>query len=90
MVWQYFATFFTFWNVSAVWVFATSLPALTVLTHDHGPTALGLIDYVGIGGWVIGLLMEIVADHQKETWRARPENRAKRTWITEGLWCVQN
>jgi steroid 5-alpha reductase family enzyme len=85
---KYFSTFFTFWNVSAVWVFATSLPALTVLTTDRGPAALGPVDYVGIAGWVVGFLFEVTADYQKETWRARPENREKKTWITEGLWSV--
>ena len=60
---KYFSTFFTFWNVSAVWVFATSLPALTVLTTDRGPAALGPVDYVGIAGWVVGFLFEVTADY---------------------------
>jgi steroid 5-alpha reductase family enzyme len=85
---KYFATFFTFWNVSAVWVFFTLLPALVVLTNDQGPSTLGAVDYVGIGGWVVGFVFEVTADAQKEAWRARPENRDKKTWITEGLWSV--
>ena len=83
---KYFSTFFTFWNVSAVWVFFTLLPALIVLTDDRGPATLGVVDYVGIGGWVVGFIFEVTADAQKEAWRARPENREKKTWITEGIW----
>ena len=67
-------------------VFLTSLAATTVLAHDYGPTELGTVDYVGAVGWFVGMLFEVVADHQKETWRARPENKDKQTWITEGLW----
>jgi steroid 5-alpha reductase family enzyme len=37
-------------------------------------------------GWVVGFTIEAVADQQKESWRARPENKTKSTWITEGLW----
>ena len=67
-------------------VFFTSLAALTVLTKDHGPAELGPVDFIGIGGWVLGFVFEVVADYQKERWRGRPKNTEKRTWITEGLW----
>ena len=59
-------------------VFFTSLAALTVLTKDHGPAELGPVDFVGIGGWVLGFVFEVVADYQKERWRGRPENKEKR------------
>ena len=40
------------------------------------------------GGLRRGFAPSRAADSQKEAWRARAENREKRTWITEGLWSV--
>ena len=54
----------------AAQVFLTSLAATTVLAHDYGPTELGTVDFVGAAGWLVGMLFEVVADHQKETWWA--------------------
>jgi steroid 5-alpha reductase family enzyme len=48
LVRKYFCNFFRFWNISAVWVFYTSLAATTVLAHDHGPSELSAVDYLGI------------------------------------------
>lgn len=67
-------------------VFITALPAFVVLAEDHGPTPLGVVDYLGLGVWVTGFAVEVVADWQKTAWRKRPENQAKSTWINEGLW----
>jgi steroid 5-alpha reductase family enzyme len=83
-----FSMFFQFWNVSGCWVFLTALPAFVVISHDHGPADLTPLDYVGGGVWAFGFAFEVLADHQKRSWRKKPENNTKQRWISEGLWSV--
>ena len=45
---------------------------------------MGVIGWIGVGIWVFGFLIEVVADHQKSVWRAKESNRGK--FIDYGLW----
>ena len=45
---------------------------------------LGIVCYVGIAVWTIGILVEIVADQQKSAFRADPVNQGR--FIKTGLW----
>ena len=72
------------WTLQALWVFVT-LNVVIVLNCKYVPSSpLGLWDAVGIGMWVLGFGIEVIADHQKTAFNARPENHGK--WIDEGLW----
>ena len=48
------------------------------------PQALGPLDALGLTLWVLGLSIEVIADHQKTQFRADPRNDGR--FITTGLW----
>ncbi|KAA0185819.1 hypothetical protein HAZT_HAZT008884, partial [Hyalella azteca] len=77
--------FFFAWTIQGAWVLVTLLPSLLCLTNNRQP-ALGLRDYLGWGVWGVGLLVEVVADHQKAAFRRDPANHDK--FITTGLWSL--
>lgn len=58
-----------------------SLPLLVAI-HSSGP--LGLLDYLGVGLWGVGMLFETVGDWQLARFRADPANRGK--VLDTGLW----
>ena len=72
------------WSLQALWVFVT-LNVVIVLNCTYKPSSpLGIWDAVGIGMWVVGFGIEVIADRQKTAFNAKPENQGK--WIDEGLW----
>ena len=75
--------FFLAWTLQGLWVLLTAACALAVITGGNREP-LGVIGYVGIGVWTIGILIEIVADQQKSAFRADPANKGK--FIDTGLW----
>jgi len=75
--------FFTAWTLSGLWVFLTALAAIIVITSSE-TKPLGVFAYVGFAVWVIGFLIEVLADHQKRVFRKDPENKGK--FIKTGLW----
>jgi steroid 5-alpha reductase family enzyme len=50
--------------------------------YENGP--VGVIGWIGVGVWVLGLFFEAVGDHQLEAFRRNPANRG--TVIDVGLW----
>jgi len=75
--------FFLAWTLQGLWVLLTAACALAIITGGNRES-LGVIGYVGIAVWTTGILIEIVADQQKSTFRADPANKGK--FITTGLW----
>jgi steroid 5-alpha reductase family enzyme len=75
--------FFLAWTLQGLWVLLTAACAVAVITGGNREP-LGVIGYVGIGVWTIGILIEIVADQQKSAFRADPANQGK--FIDTGLW----
>jgi len=75
--------FFLAWTLQGLWVLLTAACALVVITGGNRE-ALGIVDYVGIAVWSIGILIEIVADQQKSAFRANPANKGR--FINTGLW----
>lgn len=75
--------FFLAWTLQGLWVLLTAACALAIITGGNREP-LGIIGYVGIAFWTIGILIEIVADQQKTRFKANPENEGK--FITTGLW----
>ena len=77
---QFFMTF----NLSALWVVICSLCALTAVAN--GVLEVKPIFYMGLLIFIIGFLIEVIADNQKTAFRAVPENA--NSFITTGLWSV--
>ncbi len=71
------------WTLQGLWVLLTAACALAIITGGNREP-LGVIGYVGVAVWTIGILIEIVADQQKSTFRADPANQGK--FIDTGLW----
>lgn len=72
------------WTLQGLWVFLTSLAALIVITSTQANREIGWSVWFGSVMWVVGFLIEIVADAQKSAFNAKPENRGK--WVDVGLW----
>ncbi|NCF16222.1 MAG: DUF1295 domain-containing protein [Gammaproteobacteria bacterium] len=75
--------FFLAWTLQGLWVLLTAACALVIITGGNRE-ALGIVGYVGIVVWTIGILIEIVADQQKSAFRADPANKGN--FINTGLW----
>jgi steroid 5-alpha reductase family enzyme len=75
--------FFMAWTIQGLWVLLTAATALAIVTGG-ARVPLGPIGIVGITIWLIGMLVEIVADRQKSRFRANAENSGK--FINVGLW----
>ena len=75
--------FFLAWTLQGLWVLLTAACALAVITGGNRES-LGIIGYIGIATWAIGILIEIVADQQKTAFRANPDNQGR--FIKTGLW----
>jgi steroid 5-alpha reductase family enzyme len=68
------------WTLQATWVMLTLAAALGLILGGSEPQ-LALTD-LGFGLWALGFGIEVVADRQKQAFRARGTGR----WIDEGLW----
>lgn len=75
--------FFLAWTLQGLWVLLTAACALAVITGGNREP-LGVIGYIGIAVWAIGILIEIIADQQKSAFRADENNQGK--FIKSGLW----
>ncbi|GFR92293.1 steroid reductase [Elysia marginata] len=76
---------FIFWTIQGVWVLLTLLPVLIVnYKKDNRP--VNREDQLGWGLWILGFLIEVIADHQKTQFRKDPANAEK--FITSGLWSI--
>ena len=72
------------WTIQGLWVFLTMLVVVMVNLQAEPAEGLGLLDAIGVGLWIVGFSIEVLADRQKSAFNAKPENRGK--WIDEGLW----
>ena len=75
--------FFLTWTLSGMWVSLCSICALTAMANPFGVT-LNLVTYIGIGLFLLGFGIEVIADKQKTAFRSILEN--KNAFITSGLW----
>jgi steroid 5-alpha reductase family enzyme len=76
-------SFLMAWTVQGLWVLLTAAAALAVITGG-AREPLGAVGIAGIAIWVIGMLIEIVADRQKSTFKRDPANAGR--FIDVGLW----
>lgn len=78
-----FFRFLNAWTIQALWVIFTSSAAIIAITSVH-KVDLGVYAYIGCGIWLIGFLIEVVADHQKSVFKKDAANAGK--FIKSGLW----
>ena len=70
-------------GMQGVLMFTVSLPVQLGQMPDH-PTGLGILAYLGLALWAIGLTFETVGDLQLATFKADPANKG--LVMDRGLW----
>lgn len=75
--------FARFWLLQAITVAVVMLPVSYLLDQEN-PPGLGVWSVVGAAVWLVGLLVEAIADAQKSAFRAKEENSGR--FIASGLW----
>lgn len=75
--------FLVTWTVQALWVLVTAGAALAAMTSGDDP-GIGPLAIAGVCVWAVGFTVEVVADAQKQAFRADRSNRER--FITTGLW----
>ena len=75
--------FFMTWTLQGMWVSLCSMCALTAIASSNGVIQNGLF-YTGILVFISGLVIEMIADAQKSTFRKDPDNKDQ--FIRHGLW----
>ena len=78
--------FFMTWTLQGLWVVMSLAPGLVAMTSAKQLPADGVDGYLIVGGclWLIGFIVEVVADEQKRLFRLQAENEDR--FITSGLW----
>ena len=72
------------WTLQGLWVFITMNVVIVINSQASSAPPLGIWDAIGLTVWILGFGIEVIADNQKMSFNAIPENRGK--WIDEGLW----
>lgn len=75
--------FLQVWTIQGTWVTLTSASALVIITTQTRLPIDGFL-IVGAAVWLVGFLIEVIADRQKSEFRANPENKGR--FISVGLW----
>lgn len=78
--------FFIFWFFQILWVYTVSLPVIFINSPTSVRTSVGVTDYVGAVIFVVGFVLEVIADTHKFIFRNNPSNKGK--WCDVGLWKV--
>ncbi|ODM92869.1 hypothetical protein Ocin01_13810 [Orchesella cincta] len=82
-----FLQFLFFWIFQMLWVFIVSLPVIFINSPRLLPTSLSFPsgwDIAGLLLFILGLLIETIADFQKFFFKQDPSNRGE--WCQVGLW----
>jgi steroid 5-alpha reductase family enzyme len=67
----------------AVWVWTVTLPVTIVNGSSHNP-GVRAVDIVGWILWLVGLVIEAIADQQKLNFKKSPGSKGK--WCDVGVW----
>ena len=78
-----FSQFFMTWTLQGMWVFICSSAALVAIANPTG-VPVNTVFIIGLALFILGFVVEVVADNQKSAFRSIPEN--KDAFINEGLW----
>ncbi len=77
--------FFMTWTLQGMWVSICSACALTAISSSKGVEINSLL-YIGLAIFLVGFLIEVIADNQKTKFRSDPKN--KNNFISSGLWSI--
>jgi len=77
--WQFLMT----WTIQGLWVSLTASAALAAITAAER-VEFGVVGTIGLLVWLVGFLIEVVADWQKTKFKADSANSGR--FITTGLW----
>ena len=78
-----FSQFLMTWTLQGMWVFICSSAALIAIANPTG-AVINIVFIIGLIMFVVGFVIEVIADNQKTAFRSVPEN--KDLFINEGLW----
>ena len=78
-----FSQFFMTWTLQGMWVFICSSAASVAIANPTG-VVVNSVFIIGLGLFILGFIVEVIADNQKSSFRSIPEN--KDLFINEGLW----
>ena len=73
-----------YWTLQGVWVWVSALPLWLVCGTPRQP-GLYWADYLSLGIWAVGFVMEVTADLQKRSFKADPANKVGRCKLDPGL-----
>lgn len=77
-----FLRFLMAWTLQGLWVTFSLAAGLTAITSR--PMAMDAFAYAGASIWLVGFLIEALADHQKNVFRRDAANKGR--FISSGLW----
>ena len=80
--WFYLRSFFQVYMLQGLLLAIISLPVYFI--HQMPASDLTVMDGIGLGIWLIGMLFESIADHQLAAFKKNPENKGK--LLQSGLW----
>jgi steroid 5-alpha reductase family enzyme len=75
--------FLQFWLLQGISVWLISIPVINILITNQSYQS-GLLLIIGSLIWLVGLIIETVADIQKFEFKNNPKNKGR--WIQSGLW----
>jgi len=78
-----FSQFFMTWTLQGMWVFICSSAAFIAIANPQG-VVINSVFIIGLVIFIIGFVVEVIADNQKTAFRSIPENKDQ--FINEGLW----
>ncbi|MAU31060.1 MAG: hypothetical protein CMC36_05940 [Flavobacteriaceae bacterium] len=78
-----FTRFFMTWTLQGMWVSMCLLCVLTALSSYSG-IIMNNVFYIGLLIFILGFIIEVIADHQKTVFRKNVNNKGK--FISTGLW----
>lgn len=78
-----FWKFAGFWFFQGISVWAINIPVSYLLSQKN-PGGFEIFSYVGIAVFLVGLVIETIADIQKFRFKQKKKNKGK--WIDTGLW----
>ena len=78
-----FLRYLNTWNLQGFWVTITAAAALIAITSTR-QIELDYFAYIGLTIWIIGFLIEVIADYQKRQFKKDPTNKGQ--FIKSGLW----
>ena len=77
------STFLVWWTLQALWVLTTMAAALAIVTGGQR-VPMSWLGWIGFVVWLLGFVVEIVADAQKSSFKNDSSNQGQ--FIRTGLW----